>query len=112
VFHLALDSGIILAQEADSTSSGNPLGFLLPILIIGAVFYVLLILPQRRRSKKAKEMHSSIGIGDEVRTVGGIFGTVRDEDDDVFLLDVGSGTTIRIAKRAIAERIDSEAENE
>ena len=102
---LALQDGLILAQESNGESGGNLIGFLLPLVIIGGLFYVLLILPQRRRMKQSQQMRDSITVGDEVRTVGGIYGTVREEIGETFVLDLGGGTTIRIAKRAIAERM-------
>ncbi len=110
MIYFAFESGFVLAQEATDSSSSNPLGFLLPILVIGAVFYVLLVLPQRRRAKKMKQMHQDIGVGDDVRTVGGIFGTVRSDEGDSFVLDVGGGTTMRFAKRAIAEKVEDDEE--
>jgi preprotein translocase subunit YajC len=74
------------------------------------LFYVLLILPQRRRQKQSQQLQSAITVGDDVRTVGGIFGTVRAEDDETFTIDVGGGTTMRIAKRAVAERLGDDTE--
>lgn len=93
---------VIIAQEA--ASGGSPLAFLLPLLILGGLFYVLLILPQRRRAKKLDELRKNIAIGDDVRTIGGILGTVVAEDDDSFTIDIG-GQHMRIVKRAVAERI-------
>lgn len=110
MLELAIQGGLILAQESDGTSQSNPLAFLLPLAILGGLFYVILILPQRRRMKQAQQMRDSIGIGDEVRTVGGIYGTVREEIGETFLLDLGAGTTIRIAKRAVAERMEADEE--
>lgn len=110
MLELAIQGGLILAQESDGTSQSNPLAFLLPLAILGGLFYVILILPQRRRMKQAQQMRNSIGIGDEVRTVGGIYGTVREEIGETFLLDLGAGTTIRIAKRAVAERMEADEE--
>jgi preprotein translocase subunit YajC len=107
---LAIQGGLILAQESDGGSQSNPLAFLLPLAILGGLFYVILILPQRRRMKQAQQMRDSIGVGDEVRTVGGIYGTVREEIGETFLLDLGAGTTIRIAKRAVAERMEADEE--
>lgn len=98
----------IVAQEGDG--GGNLLGFLLPLLILGGLFYVILYLPRRRQQKKAEEMLSAINIGDEIRTIGGIFGTVRSEDDDSYTIDLGDGNRMRIAKRAIAERFGDDAE--
>jgi preprotein translocase subunit YajC len=107
VLNLSSISTIVVAQ---TESSGNALGFLLPIAILGGLFYVLLVLPQRRRAKKAQELRNSIEIGDEVRTIGGIYGTIRSEDDDTFTLDIGGGSTMRVAKRAISERIGDDSE--
>jgi preprotein translocase subunit YajC len=107
VFRIAAQTGLLLAQDAgDGTSDGNPLGFLLPIVLIGAVFYLLLVLPQRRRMRKMQDLRDSIEIGDEVRTIGGIYGTITGEQGDSFFLDIGSGTTIRVVKRAIAEKVE------
>ena len=53
------------------------------------------------------QLRSEIGIGDDVRTIGGILGTVVDEDDETFTVDIG-GQRMRVVKRAIAERIDSD----
>jgi len=108
---MAAQTGLLLAQEAgDGTTDGSPLSFLVPLVLIGGVFYLLLVLPQRRRMRKMQELRDSIEIGDEVRTIGGIYGTVTGEQGDSFLLDIGSGTTIRIVKRAIAEKVAEESD--
>jgi preprotein translocase subunit YajC len=97
-----MSSNLIVAQDA--SGGGSALAFLLPLLILGGLFYVLLILPQRRRQRRMEQMRSDIGVGDEVRTIGGILGTIVDEEDDVVVLDIG-GQRMRVVKRAIAERI-------
>ena len=102
---LTIATTVIVAQE--TSSGGNALSFLLPLVVLGGLFYVLLILPQRRRQKKMEEMRSSIAIGDDIRTIGGILGTVVDEDDDTFTIDIG-GQTMRVVKRAVAERTGSD----
>ena len=103
MFTLAIQ--MIVAQEA--SEGGSAIAFLFPLIILGGLFYVLLILPQRRRAKKMDQLRSEIGIGDDVRTIGGILGTVVDEDDETFTVDIG-GQRMRVVKRAIAERIDSD----
>ena len=92
---------------AQSEGGSSTLSFLFPIVIMGGLFYVLLILPQRRKRKKMEQLRSDIEIGSEIRTIGGIVGTVVDEDDETFTIDLG-GSTMKIIKRAIAERIDSD----
>lgn len=95
---------------AQAQGGGNSaLAFLFPLIILGGLFYVLLILPQRRKQRKMEQMRSDISVGDEVRTIGGLLGRVIDQDDDTFRLDLG-GHTVRIVKRAVAERVDKDEE--
>ena len=108
---LALALVPIIAQAEDGGGGGgNILGFLLPLVVLGGLFYVMLYLPRRRQAKKAEEMLSAISIGDEVRTIGGIFGKIAREDDDTYTIDLGDGTKMRIAKRAVAERVGDDDE--
>lgn len=78
------------------------LGFLLPLLVIGAIFYFLIIRPQRQRESKRQDMISQVAKGDEVITIGGVHATVTKVEDDSVLMDVGSGTRMRFDKNAIA----------
>ena len=105
LFSMHID--VIVAQESSGGSSA--LAFLLPLAVMGGLFYVLLILPQRRRHKKANEMRGSISVGDDVRTIGGIIGTVVAEADDEFTIDIG-GQRMRVIKQAIAEKLGSDDE--
>lgn len=104
--YLNWQSGLLIAQES---SGGSALGFLFPLVIMGGLFFVLLILPQRRRHKKMDTMRASITVGDEVRTIGGIIATVVAENDDEFTLDIG-GQKMRVIKRAIAEKLGVDEE--
>lgn len=103
----SMHTGVLIAQESSGGSS--PLAFLLPLAVMGGLFYVLLILPQRRRQKKANQMREGISVGDDVRTIGGIIGTVVAETDDEFTIDLG-GQNMRVVKQAIAEKLGSEDE--
>ena len=100
----------ILAQEAEGESSGSILGLLLPLLIVGGLFYFILIMPQRRRVKQMQSLRDSIEVGDQVRTVGGIFGVVLSLDDTEAVIDVGGGTQLRVVRRAIAEKLGGDEE--
>ena len=98
-------SRLLLAFQDSGEASGSLIGFLLPLVIIGGLFYFMLIMPQRRRAKSMEQLRSSIDVGDEVRTVGGIYGVVRSIEENDMMIDVGSGTTLRVAKRAVAEKL-------
>jgi preprotein translocase subunit YajC len=96
----------ILAQNGQQeTQPANPLVTLLPFLLIGVVFYFLLIRPQQRRQRAQREMLSAVQPGDEVVTVGGLFGVVEriDEESDSVFLQVAPGTVLKFRKSAIAQ---------
>lgn len=100
----------ILAQEAEGESSGSILGLLVPLLIVGGLFYFILIMPQRRRVKQMQTLRESIEVGDNVRTVGGIFGVVIEIEETEAIIDVGGGTRLRVVRRAIAEKLGGDEE--
>ena len=103
-------SSVLSVVIAQTEGGSSIIGFLLPIAILGGLFYLLLILPQRRRAKKAQELRDSISVGDEIRTIGGIYGRIRSEDDESFTIDIGGGSTMRISRRAVSERLGEDAE--
>ncbi len=107
MLYLSSNPAVVFAQ---SESGSSTIGFLLPIAILGGLFYLLLVMPQRRRAKKAKELRDSISIGDEIRTIGGIYGTIRSEDEESFTIDLGGGSMMRISRRAVAERLGDDSE--
>jgi len=106
------------------SGGGGGLGSLTPILLIVVLFgvmYVLMIRPQQKRRREAEQMQSSIGPGDEVVTIGGLYGTVAGVDDETVMLEVAPGVQTRYARPAIArvvkkvptaESIPSDAEVE
>ena len=91
---------------ADNTKSTNPIVGFLPIILIGAAMYFLLLRPQRRRMKEAQQLVSTVQEGDEVITNGGIYGFVNAIDGDTIWLDIADNTEIRVHRSAIARKID------
>ncbi|HJQ75461.1 MAG TPA: preprotein translocase subunit YajC [Gaiellaceae bacterium] len=85
------------------------LGFLLVIVAFGFLWFVL-VRPQKRRRVEQEQMLSTIEIGDEVLTAGGIYGSVVSLTDDEVLLEIAPGTEVRVARRAIAGVVPKEDE--
>jgi preprotein translocase subunit YajC len=69
---------------------------------MAALFWFLLIRPQRRRQAAHQSLIAGLATGDEVVTAGGIFGTVRSIADDHVVLEIAEGMEIRVAKDAVA----------
>ncbi|SRR5690554_6209520 len=66
--------------------------FILPIGLL-VIFYVFAIRPQRKKEKEIKEMRGSLRVGDEVITIGGIYGKIIKVKVDAITLEVGSAKT-------------------
>jgi preprotein translocase subunit YajC len=77
---------------------------LLALFILAA--YFLIIRPQQRRRKQAEQLQSSVGPGDEVITVAGLYGKVVDIDDKTVTLEVAPGVTNRYARQAIGQVVN------
>ncbi|MFI1196608.1 preprotein translocase subunit YajC [Micromonospora sp. NPDC020750] len=99
-----------------AAAGGGGAGGLTPILMIALLFgvmYFMMIRPQQKRRREAEQMQSALGFGDEVVTIGGLYGTVTEVDDDTVLLEVAPGVQSRYARPAIArvvnraERVES-----
>ncbi len=73
-----------------------------PIVIIGAIFYLLIFMPMRKRQKKVDAMIAAIRNGDKVITGSGIYGVVAGVKEKTFILKIADQVKIEISKSAIA----------
>lgn len=80
---------------------------LLPIFLIIAVFYFLLLRPQQKRQRQLQETIASLKTGDRVITTGGVIGVITMVRDSTFLIRSADKTILEIARSAIAD-IDHE----
>ena len=78
----------------------------LPLVLLAALFWLLILRPQRRRASAQAQLWESIRKGDEVVTTGGVFGRVDDVEDDAVRLEIAPGTVVRLDKRAVARRVE------
>ncbi|MCR4404819.1 MAG: preprotein translocase subunit YajC [Candidatus Acetothermia bacterium] len=94
-------------QEAEPAAGGGLSGLIptiLFLLVFIALFYFMLIWPQRRRQKQHRELLENLKRGDQVVTSGGIVGTVKRVDKDEIILEVEEGMSLKVLKGAIVER--------
>ena len=77
-------------------------------LLIG-IFYFMLIRPQKKRMENHRQLVESVGIGDQVITMTGLYGTVKTIGEDDMELEIAPGTTVRFLKSAIGRRVGDEA---
>lgn len=95
------------AAEAANKPSGFEQFF--PFILIGFVFYFLLIRPQQKRFKMHKQFLSEVKRGDEVLTNSGIFGKIEGLTDQFIILEVAEDVKIRILKNQIASFVGDTA---
>lgn len=81
----------------------NDLAALLPLVAILALFWFMVIRPQRRRQREVVALQNSIRVGQRVMMSSGVFGTVTSIVDDRARLEIAPGTEIEIARAAIAK---------
>ena len=92
------------------------LQMVLPLVAMGAIFYFMLIRPQRKKDKQVKEMLNNLKHGDRITTIGGIYGTITAIKDDTITLAVGqkggAPMEMTIARWAVRQVEEVSVENE
>lgn len=92
-----------LAATPPAGGLGSALaGPLVPMVLMFAVFYVVLILPMRKRQRTLQQQIESLKKGDRVVTNGGLYGEVAAIEPSVVLLKIADNVRVRVAKSAIA----------
>jgi len=89
---------VFVAAGAASTSG---LISFLPLILIGAIFYFLLIAPERRRRKQLQATVAALKRGDRVVTQGGVFGEVVSTEAATVILQIADGVKVKVLKSAI-----------
>lgn len=79
-------------QAAEAAGPMSMIVSLLPMVLLIAVFYFILIRPQRKKDKENKEMLSNLKVGDAITTIGGIVGTITKIKDEKIVIETGTKT--------------------
>jgi preprotein translocase subunit YajC len=82
-------------------NSNGQLMLLAYVVLLAAIFYVMVIVPQRKRTKERQELISSLKVKDEIVTIGGVYGTITSIKEDIIMLKVDDKTTLKVAKDAV-----------
>ena len=93
--------GLVLAMGAPPGAGVNPLVQLVPILLVFAIFYFIILLPTKRKQKKLEEFLDSLKVGDRVVTTGGIYGSVTKVNDKSVQLQIANNVRVEVSRNAI-----------
>ena len=91
-----------MGNQAASGQGGQIMAFL-PLILLFAVFYFLLIRPQQKRAKTHKTFMENLKKGDKVVTSGGLYGTITGVTDDAVTIEIAEKVRVKILKSAVAD---------
>lgn len=92
-----------LLQAAGSAAAGSGISFWIMIIALFAIMYFFMIRPQNKKQKEIQKFRNELTVGQEVVTIGGVYGTIKsiDEVANTVTLEVATGVKIIFAKEAI-----------
>jgi preprotein translocase subunit YajC len=85
--------------------------FLIIMVLMLGVMYVLMIRPQRQRQAQQQTMIDGAGVGDDVLTTGGIYGTISEVEGDDIVVEIADGVTVHMTRRGIAAVLPPEEDD-
>lgn len=89
---------LFIAQDAASSLTS-----FLPLLLIGAFFWFVMIRPQRKRAAERKDMIESLGVGSDIITIGGVHGVVEALGEEWVDVLVTEDVVIRVTRSAVGQ---------
>jgi preprotein translocase subunit YajC len=98
---IAFDVPVVLATAAAPDGGVSPLVQLIPFALILAIFYLVILLPMRRRQKKVQGFLEGLKVGDRVITSGGLFGSITKLNDRTLQLQIADKVRVEVSRAAI-----------
>ncbi len=109
---LALLESVVLAQ---GDNGFNPMDLLPPLMIIGLLFYFMILRPERKRRADHERLRNELKKNDDIITIGGVYGTVvnaqQDADFITIKVDENSNTKLRITRSSVQTVLNKEKKN-
>lgn len=91
----------VFMAPPDPQGNSNPIMSFLPLILIVVIFYFFMIRPQMKKAKEQKKFRESLKKGDEVMTLGGIYGKIAEVEDKTVILEMVDKSRMRVDKSAI-----------
>ena len=92
------------APAAPAAGSSQQSGFTMfvPMLLILAIFYFMMIRPQQRKEKERRKMIEELRAGAKIVFAGGLMGTIQEATEKTFKVEIAPGTAIEIARSCVS----------
>src|SRR3569833_1336770 len=88
-------------EDAPAAPQGAGVMGFLPLIVIFAIFYFLLLRPQMRRAKDQRKTAEALSKNDEVVTTGGLLGKTVEADDNFLTVEIADGVRVKVQKNAV-----------
>ncbi len=88
-------------MAAPANSQVSPWVQLIPFALVLAIFYLIVLLPMRRRQKKVQEFLGSLKVGDRIVTTSGIYGSITKLNDRSVQVQIADKVRIEVARSAV-----------
>jgi len=96
-----MNINLLLFQDATGGGSGSIIWTILPFAFIFAIFYFLVIVPQKKQKAQLQEMIAALKINDEVVTNGGVIGKIKEIRDNSYIIQSAEKSLLEIGKSAV-----------
>ena len=93
----------IQSAHAQGAQQGDAFGFLLPMIVIFAAFYFLMIRPQQKKQKAHTALISNLSTGDEILTAGGMLGVITGISEHYAIVKIADNTEVKIQKSSVSQ---------
>ena len=93
---------LILLQDATAAQTqGNSWSFWIMMILIFVVFYFFMIRPQTKKQKELQAQREAMKKGDKVVTAGGIYGEIKEVQENAFIITIAKDVTIKVSKESV-----------
>lgn len=96
-----------ILMMASPGGEGGGIGSFIPLILIVVVFYFFMIRPQMKKQKEAKQFRENLKSGDDVVTIGGMYGKIVDVQDTFVMLEIDKGVRVKVDKSAVVKDMSS-----
>src|SRR5262245_66629742 len=96
-----MTASFVVAMAAPSQGAPSAFVQLLPVALVLAIFYFIILLPMKRKQQKVAEFLAALKVGDQVVTSGGIYGTITRVGEQSLQLQIAERVRVDVSRNAI-----------
>ncbi len=97
-----------MGSQAGGGAAGGGMLTFLPLILLFAVFYFLLIRPQQKRAKQHKQFMQNLKKGDTVITSGGLYGKITGITDEAITIEIAEKVRVKVSRSAVVDYVKGE----